>query len=302
MQASIFTLFSPTRKSNWRYLPVWNLAGSYWIQVGFCWILLCRKRTPQIYGSMALTAARSAMRSESGFARRSGERPSSCLRACNCWLIDLRNSMVDPHLRSCRLSTICCRSENFIPHRCDVHRIRQSSQTKIARLAAREPRVWPLVQFFQIRQRIHDQLMRVALSGRAERVDISNNLLSGLRNPGGIQFAGQPVGVQRPINYFVHAKNSELLHRNGCSATSPFDMVKPNFWQGHANEFGFRTPGPLGGSVVTARLRISASRSEPRASTLPSKKHRPAQRSLASRRARLDQLASACRSGVSRWL
>jgi hypothetical protein len=32
-----------------------------------------------------------------------------------------------------------------------------------------------------------------------------------LRNPGGIQFAGQPVGVQRPINYFVHAKNSELL-------------------------------------------------------------------------------------------
>jgi hypothetical protein len=35
--ASIFTLFSPTRKSNWRYLPVWNLAGSY---LDRSWILL----------------------------------------------------------------------------------------------------------------------------------------------------------------------------------------------------------------------------------------------------------------------
>jgi hypothetical protein len=73
--------------------------------------------------------------------------------------------------------------------------------------------------------------MRVVLPGRAERVDISNNFLSGLRNPGGIPFAGQPVGVQRPINYFVHAKNSKRLHCDSCSATSPFDMVKPNFWQ-----------------------------------------------------------------------
>jgi hypothetical protein len=73
--------------------------------------------------------------------------------------------------------------------------------------------------------------MRVVLSGRAERIDISNNFLSGLRNPGGIQFAGQPVGMQRPINYFVHEKNSELMHCDSCSATSPFDMVKPNFWQ-----------------------------------------------------------------------
>src|ERR1700687_2294819 len=55
--------------------------------------------------------------------------------------------------------------------------------------------------------------MRVVLSGRAERVDISNNFLSGLRNPGGIQFAGQPVGVQRPIDYFVHTKTP-----NYCTA------------------------------------------------------------------------------------
>jgi hypothetical protein len=185
--------------------------GAIWIEVGSCWILLCRKRTPQIYRLITSTAARSAMRSGSGFARRSGERLQNSLRVCNCWLIDLPSSMVDPHLRSCRLSTICCRGENFIPRRYDVHHIRQSSQTKIARLAAREPRVWPFVQFLQIRQRIHGQLMRVILSGRAERADISNNFLSGLRNPGGIQFAGQPVGVQRPINYFVHAKNSELL-------------------------------------------------------------------------------------------
>ena len=143
MHASIFTLCSPTRKSSWRYLPVWNLAGSYWIQVGSCWILLCRKRTLQIYGSITSTAARSAMRSGSGSARRSGER--NCLRACNFWLIDSPNSTVDPHLRSCRLSRICSHSENFIPHRYEIHRLRQSSQTKIARLAAREPRVWPLV-------------------------------------------------------------------------------------------------------------------------------------------------------------
>jgi hypothetical protein len=134
---------------------------------------------------------------------------------------------------------ICCRGENFIPRRYDVHRMRQSSQTQIARLAARKPWVWPLVQFFQIRQRIDGQLMRVVLPGRAERVDISNNFLSGLRNPGGIQFAGQPVGVQRPIHYFVHAKTPEQLHRDRCSATSPFDMVKPNFWQGSANDVGF---------------------------------------------------------------
>jgi hypothetical protein len=142
---SIFTLFSPTRKSNWRYLPVWNPAGSYWIQVGSCWILLCRKRTPQIYGSIISTAARSAMRSGNGFARRSGERLKNCLRVCNCWLIDLPNSMVDPHLRSCRLSRTCSHGENFNPHRYDVRRIRQSSQTKFARLAARETRVWPLI-------------------------------------------------------------------------------------------------------------------------------------------------------------
>ena len=37
MHASIFTLFSPTRKSNWRYLPVWNLAGSL---LDPSWILL----------------------------------------------------------------------------------------------------------------------------------------------------------------------------------------------------------------------------------------------------------------------
>jgi hypothetical protein len=45
-------------------------------------------------------------------------------------LIDLPSSMVDPRLRSCRLSTICCRGENFIPHRYDVHRIRQSYRPK----------------------------------------------------------------------------------------------------------------------------------------------------------------------------
>jgi hypothetical protein len=38
-------------------------------------------------------------------------------------------------------------------------------ETKSPRLAAGEPRVWPLVQFFQIRQRIDGQLMRVVLSG-----------------------------------------------------------------------------------------------------------------------------------------
>jgi hypothetical protein len=37
MHASIFTLFSPTRKFSWRYLPVWNLAGSY---LDSSWILL----------------------------------------------------------------------------------------------------------------------------------------------------------------------------------------------------------------------------------------------------------------------
>jgi len=37
MRASIFTLFSPTRKSSWHYLPVWNLAGSY---LDRSWILL----------------------------------------------------------------------------------------------------------------------------------------------------------------------------------------------------------------------------------------------------------------------
>jgi hypothetical protein len=37
MHASIFTLFSPTLKSDWRNLPVWNLAGSY---LNSSWILL----------------------------------------------------------------------------------------------------------------------------------------------------------------------------------------------------------------------------------------------------------------------
>jgi hypothetical protein len=74
-----------------------------------------------------------------------------------------------------------------------------------------------------------------------------------LRNPGGIQFAGQPVGVQRPINYFVHAKNSELLHCDSCSAASPFDMVKPNFWQGSAIDVSFREEAPCADSLVAAR-------------------------------------------------
>jgi hypothetical protein len=52
--------------------------------------------------------------------------------------------------------------------------------------------------------------MRVVLSGSAELVDISDNFLSGLRNPRGVELAGQPVGVQRTINNFVHRKNSEL--------------------------------------------------------------------------------------------
>ena len=77
-------------------------------------------------------------------------------------------------------------------------------ETKSPRLAAGEPRVWALVQFLQVRQRIDGQLMRVGLSGRAELVDISDNFLSGLRNPRGVELAGQSVGPQRTINYFVH--------------------------------------------------------------------------------------------------
>jgi hypothetical protein len=54
--------------------PFGTWQGAIEFQVGSCWISSCRKRTPQIYGSITSTAARSAMRSGSGFARRSGEK------------------------------------------------------------------------------------------------------------------------------------------------------------------------------------------------------------------------------------
>ena len=105
------------------------------------------------------------MRSESGFVRRLGKSLLGSLHACNYWSIDLPSLMVRLRRRSYRLSRICFRGENFIPQGYNGHRARRILQTKSPRLAAGEPGVWPLVQFFQVRQRIDGQLMRVVLSG-----------------------------------------------------------------------------------------------------------------------------------------
>src|SRR5882724_753793 len=153
--------------------------------------------------------------------------------------------MARQHPRSYPLSTICFRSENFIPQRDDGLRIRRISRTKSPRLTAGEPWVWPLVQFFQVRQRIDGQLIRVVLSGSAELVDISDNFLSGLRNPRGVELAGQPVGVQRMINNFVHRKLRTyctalvaMQHSDFAGSSSIFNNLPmtlacgPNRWGG----------------------------------------------------------------------
>ena len=124
MHAPTLLFLHQCGKSTKRHLPVWNLIGSYLIRVG-CWILLCRKRTPQIYGSITYTAARSAMRSGSGFVRHSSESPLGSLHSCNCWSIDLPNSMVRQHPRSYPVSRICFRSEN--------HRTRARSRVTVFR-------------------------------------------------------------------------------------------------------------------------------------------------------------------------
>src|SRR5216684_3746225 len=79
-------------------------------------------------------------------------------------------------------------------------------------LAACESGVWPFVHLLQVRQRIRGQLLSIVLSGSAERTDISNNFLSGLRHPLGVQLADQPVGVQCPVNYFIHGKLQKIPH------------------------------------------------------------------------------------------
>jgi hypothetical protein len=124
-------------KSIKRHLPVWNLIGSYLTRVGCCWILLCRKRTPQIYRSITCTAARSAMRSGSGFVRQLGKSLLGSLHSCNYWSIDLPNSMVRQHPRSYPLSRICFRGENFIPQGYDGHRVRRISRDQIAATSSR---------------------------------------------------------------------------------------------------------------------------------------------------------------------
>jgi hypothetical protein len=83
--------------------------------------------------------------------------------------------------------------------------------------------------------------MCIVLSGSAELVDISNNLLSGLRNPRGVQFAGQPVGVQREINYFVHRKlRNATIALRWLQCSIPVSYGQAQFLAEPASEVGFR--------------------------------------------------------------
>jgi hypothetical protein len=98
-----------------------------------------------------------------------------------------------------RLQRQALRFFRTMPHQPD-------RRQKIAGLAAGETRVWPLVQFLQVGERILRQLLGVVLPGGGELVDVLDGFLSGLRNPGRVQFAIQSIGFQYAIDNFVHAK------------------------------------------------------------------------------------------------
>jgi hypothetical protein len=92
---------------------------------------------------------------------------------------------------------------------------------KLRKLTACESGVWSFVHFFQVRQRIRSEFISIVLSSSAECVDISNNFLSGLRHPLGVQWVGQPVGVQCPVNYFIHKKLRKILALRLLQCTIP---------------------------------------------------------------------------------
>jgi hypothetical protein len=92
---------------------------------------------------------------------------------------------------------------------------------KLRKLTACESGVWSFVHLFQVRQCIRSEFISVVLSSSAECVDISNNFLSGLRHPLGVQLAGQPVGVQCPVNYFIHKKLRKILALRLLQCTIP---------------------------------------------------------------------------------
>jgi hypothetical protein len=71
-------------------------------------------------------------------------------------------------------------------------------------LAAGEPRIWPFVQFCQIRQAIYRKLLGIALPSRREAFEISANFPSWIRNSLGIKGALQLVGVQNTVNDVIH--------------------------------------------------------------------------------------------------
>jgi hypothetical protein len=134
---------------------------------------------------------------------------------------------------------------------------------KLRKLTACESGVWSFVHLFQVRQCIRSEFISVVLSSSAECVDISNNFLSGLRHPLGVQLAGQPVGVQCPVNYFIHRKLRKILHCDCCNAAFPSSGVK-QFLVEFVSEVGFRSvPAFVVEEMVGGRAPCCSSRINP---------------------------------------
>ena len=79
-----------------------------------------------------------------------------------------------------------------------------SHPLKLDHLAAGEPRVRSLMQFFQVSQSIHCKLVRVELTGRIELLDVKGDFLSRIGDLLWIHVSHQLIRLQNPIHHFVH--------------------------------------------------------------------------------------------------
>jgi hypothetical protein len=74
----------------------------------------------------------------------------------------------------------------------------------LACLTAGETRIWSLVQFFQIREAVNYQLLRIALSRGREGFEISADFLPRIGNALSIKWTDQLIGIQNTLNQVIH--------------------------------------------------------------------------------------------------